>query len=173
MFEKHGQSWMDTENNRPHGIASLVNHEEYMVYLDKNKLLTHRFSNILDQLRIWAGAPSIFDEGSCSLLPRYVNIPGQPNETDCGVFVMKWMELIDPTGLAASCEANKGYNIDKWGEPKLEEFRKQIVAKIMLSKDNEKRMETIWILNEMRNIRPAVVLRSPYVQVSSADLYTK
>ncbi|MED6174171.1 hypothetical protein PIB30_066470 [Stylosanthes scabra] len=41
MFEKHGQSWMDTKNNRPHGIASLVNHEEYMVYLDKKKLLTH------------------------------------------------------------------------------------------------------------------------------------
>ncbi|MED6220118.1 hypothetical protein PIB30_041812 [Stylosanthes scabra] len=116
MFEKHGQSWMDTKNNRPHAIASLVNHEEYMVYLDKKKLLTHRFSNILDQLRIWAGAPSIFDQGSCSLLPRYVNIPGQPNETDCGVFVMKWMELIDPTGLEASCEANRGYNIDKWGE---------------------------------------------------------
>ncbi|MED6122814.1 hypothetical protein PIB30_043404 [Stylosanthes scabra] len=211
MFEKYGQRWMDTENNRPHGIASLVNHEEYMVYLDKNKLLTHRFifapilffehwwlyvldvekreffvldsknivspsderssmnrfaSNILDQLRIWAGAPSIFDEGSCSLLPRYVNIPGQPNETDCGVFVMKWMELIDPMGLAASCEANKGYNIDKWGEPKLQEFRKQIVAKIMLSKDNEKRMETIRVLNEMRNIRPAAVLRSPYIRSS-------
>ncbi|MED6149165.1 hypothetical protein PIB30_059869 [Stylosanthes scabra] len=98
-----------------------------------------------------------------SLLPRYVNIPGQPNETDCGIFVMKWMELIDPTGLAASCEANKGYNIDKWGEPKLDEFRKQIVAKILLSKDNEKRMETIRLLNKMRNIRPAAVFRSPYV----------
>ncbi|MED6112522.1 hypothetical protein PIB30_062481 [Stylosanthes scabra] len=139
MFEKHGQSWMNTQNNRPHGIASLVNHEECMVYLDKKKLLTHRF----------------------------------PNETDCGVFVMKWMELIDPTGLTASCEANKGYNIDKWGEPKLEEFRKEIVAKIILSKDNKKKMETIRILNDMRNIRPAAVPQSPYVQVSSADLYTK
>ncbi|MED6186330.1 hypothetical protein PIB30_065624 [Stylosanthes scabra] len=83
------------------------------------------------------------------------------------------MELIDPTGLAASCEANKGYNIGRWGEPKLEECKKEIVAKIMLSKDNEKRMETIRILNEMRNIRSAAILRSPYVQVSSADLYTK
>ncbi|MED6123620.1 hypothetical protein PIB30_050804 [Stylosanthes scabra] len=136
---------------------------------DERSSMNRFASNILDQLRIWARAPSIFDEGSCSLLPRYVNIPGQPNETDCGVFIMKWMELIDPTGLAGSCEANKGYNIDKWGE----EFRKQIVAKIMLSKDNEKRMETIRILNEMRNIKLAAVLRSPYVQVSSADLYTK
>ncbi|MED6148042.1 hypothetical protein PIB30_049503 [Stylosanthes scabra] len=135
---------------------------------------TNRFaSNILDQMRIWAGATSIFNEGSCSLLPRYVNIPRQPNETDCGVFVMKWMELIDPTDLADCCEANNGYNIEKWGELKLEEFRKQIVTKILLSRDNEKRMETIRLLNEMRNIKPAAVLRSPYVQVSSADLYSK
>ncbi|MED6205974.1 hypothetical protein PIB30_022717 [Stylosanthes scabra] len=171
MFEKHGHSWMDNEKNRPHDIATLVNHQEYMVYLNKHKLLMHRFlfapilcsqhwwlyvldvekrdffvldsknivspsderstmnrfaSNILDQRQIWAGAPSIFNEGSCSLLPIYVNIPGQPNETDCG--------------------------------PKVDEFRKQIVAKIVLSKDNEKRMETIRQLNEMRNIRPADVL---------------
>ncbi|MED6139912.1 hypothetical protein PIB30_088378 [Stylosanthes scabra] len=57
--------------------------------------------------------------------------------------------------------------------PKLEEFRKQIVAKIMLRKDNEKRVETIRQVNEMRNIKPAAVLRSPYVQLSSADLYSK
>ncbi|MED6115399.1 hypothetical protein PIB30_090105 [Stylosanthes scabra] len=106
---------------------------------DERSTMNRFASNILDQMRIWAGAPSIFNEGSCSLLPRYVNIPGQPNETDCGVFVMKWMKLIDSTSLADCCEANKGYNIEKWGE----------------------------------NIRSAAVLRSPYVQVSSADLYSK
>ncbi|MED6138456.1 hypothetical protein PIB30_074347 [Stylosanthes scabra] len=140
---------------------------------DERSTMNRFASNILDQMRIWAGAPSIFNEGSCSLLPRYVNIPGQPNETDCGVFVMKWMELIDPIVLVDCCEADKGYNIEKWTESKLDEFRKQIVAKIVLSKDNENRIETIRQLNEMRNIRPATVLRSPYVQVSSADLYSK
>ncbi|MED6224174.1 hypothetical protein PIB30_081396 [Stylosanthes scabra] len=189
MFEKYGQSWMDIEKNRPHDIASLlfapilfferwwlyvldVEKRDFFVLDSKNvvspndeRSTMNRFdSNILDQMRIWAGAPSIFNEGSCFLLPRYVNIPGQPNETDYGVFVMKWMELIDPTGLAASCEANKGYNIDKWGE---------IVAKILLSKDNEKKMETIRLFNKMRNIKPAAVLRSPYIQVSSTDLYSK
>ncbi|MED6210754.1 hypothetical protein PIB30_067068 [Stylosanthes scabra] len=162
MFEKYGHSWMDNEKNRPHDIATLVNHQEYMVYLDKHKLLTHRFYDIT----------SVQHLGSNMNLGRSL-IPGQPNETDCGVFVMKWMELIDPTVLADYCEADKGYNIEKWAEPKLDAFRKQIVAKIVLSKDNEKRMETIRQLNEMRNIRPTAVLRSPYVQVSSADLYSK
>ncbi|MED6212114.1 hypothetical protein PIB30_080180 [Stylosanthes scabra] len=43
MFEMHDHNWMDNEKNRPHDIATLVNHREYMVYLDKDKLLMHRF----------------------------------------------------------------------------------------------------------------------------------
>ncbi|MED6129469.1 hypothetical protein PIB30_108258, partial [Stylosanthes scabra] len=152
MFEKHGQSWMDIKNNRPHAIASsifapILFSEHWWLYvmdIEKREFFVLDSKNIVSPSdersslnRFAVGAPSIFDQGSCSLLPRYVNIPGQPNETDCG--------------------------------PKLEEFRKELVAKIILSKDNEKRLETIRILNDMRNIRPTVVLRSPYVQVSSAD----
>ncbi|MED6152408.1 hypothetical protein PIB30_091820 [Stylosanthes scabra] len=99
----------------------------------------------------------MFDKGSCS----YINIPRQPNETDCGVYVMKWMELIDPTVLANCCEAKKEYNIEKWAE------------KTDCGKENEKRVETIRQVKEMRNIKAAAVLWSSYIQVSSADLYSK
>ncbi|MED6209417.1 hypothetical protein PIB30_054480 [Stylosanthes scabra] len=100
----------------------------------------NRFANnILDQMLRWAGASSMFKKGTHSLLSKYINIPGQPNEHDCGVYVMKWMELIDLT-------------------PKLEEFRKDIVAKIMLSETNAWRVETIRKGNGMRNTRPAPVL---------------
>ncbi|MED6147740.1 hypothetical protein PIB30_046609 [Stylosanthes scabra] len=150
MFEMHGDNWMDKKKKRPYDISTWVNYEEYMIYLDKDKLLTNRFlfapimcskhwwlyvmdvekkdffildsknivsptyermimnrfaSNILDQMLRWAGAPSMFKKGSCSLLSRYINITGQPNETDCGIYVMKWMELIDPTAFADCCEA--------------------------------------------------------------------
>ncbi|MED6149980.1 hypothetical protein PIB30_067761, partial [Stylosanthes scabra] len=59
-------------------------------------------SNILNQLLKWAGAPSILKKGSLSLLPTYINIPQQPNDFDCAVFVMKWMEMIDPTIVAGA-----------------------------------------------------------------------
>ncbi|MED6219380.1 hypothetical protein PIB30_035298 [Stylosanthes scabra] len=59
-----------------------------------------------------------------------------PNEHDCGVYIMKWMELIDPTVLKECSSSNKEYNIETWTEPKLDEFRKDIVAKIMLSESN-------------------------------------
>ncbi|MED6151656.1 hypothetical protein PIB30_084527 [Stylosanthes scabra] len=178
------------EEKKPHDIGTLKNHEEYMGYLEKDKLLTHRFlfapilfsehwwlyvldCNILDQMLRWAGASSMFKKGTHSLLPRYINIPGQPNKYDCGVYVMKWMKLIDPTILIDCSKGNKEYNIETWPEPKLEEFRKSIVAKIMLSKSNAWRVETIRKANRMRNTKPAPILLSPFVQVSSADLAGK
>ncbi|MED6136809.1 hypothetical protein PIB30_059230 [Stylosanthes scabra] len=246
MFEKHGHNWMDNEKNRPRNIATLVNHQEYMVYLDKHKLVTHRFlfAPILYSEHWWLHVLDVekrdffvldsknivspsderttMNRFAVSLLiksasfftiilvlrsnvvfwrcvsptswikcesgqePHPSSTKGhalccQDMSTSLGnqmkltveYFVMKLMELIDPTVFADCCEADKGYNTEKWAEPKLDEFRKQIVAKIMLSKGNEKRMDTIRQLNEIRNIRPVAVFRSPYVQVSSADLYSK
>ncbi|MED6175510.1 hypothetical protein PIB30_079031 [Stylosanthes scabra] len=173
MLGTHGHNWMNKKKKKPHAIGTLVNHEEYMGYLDKDKLLTHRFCNILDQMLRWAAASSMFKKGTHSLLPRYINISEQLNEYDCAVYVMKWMEFIDPTVLIDCSKGNKAYNIETWTEPKLEKFRKSIVAKIMLSESNAWKMDTIRKTNGMRNTRPAPILRSPYIQVSSADLPNK
>ncbi|MED6141998.1 hypothetical protein PIB30_109091, partial [Stylosanthes scabra] len=79
---------------------------------DERTSLNKFASNILDKMLKWAGAPSKFKKGLHSLLPRYINIPGQPNEFDCAVFVMKWMELIDLTISAGCCNDNTEYNIE-------------------------------------------------------------
>ncbi|MED6192894.1 hypothetical protein PIB30_014229 [Stylosanthes scabra] len=142
---------IDKKKRRPHEITTLVNHKEFLSFIDREKILSHRFffapvlysehwwlyvldknepegpemfvldsknisspteerttlnkfaSNILSQLLKWAGAPTILKKGSWSLLPTYINVPQQPNEYDCAVFVMKWMELIDPTKLHGCC----------------------------------------------------------------------
>ncbi|MED6110037.1 hypothetical protein PIB30_039208 [Stylosanthes scabra] len=70
---------------------------EKLVYCVPPEIL----SNILNQMLKWAGAPSILKKGSQSLLPKYINIPQQPNDFDCAMFVMKWMELINLTILAS------------------------------------------------------------------------
>ncbi|MED6224336.1 hypothetical protein PIB30_082999 [Stylosanthes scabra] len=214
MFATHNHNWMNKKKRRPHKISSLKNHTEYLAYLDREKLNSHRFlfapmlylehwwlyvldkskqemfvldsknisspssertdlnkfaSNILNQLLKWAGAPSILKKGSQSLRPTYINIPQQPNGFDCVVFVMKWMELIDPTILAGCCT----YNIEQWTEPMLEEFRKKIMVKIILSKENFLRAEAIKEAHNMRLTRLGAALRSPYVQVATPDLSTK
>ncbi|MED6141077.1 hypothetical protein PIB30_099767 [Stylosanthes scabra] len=123
MLETHGHNWMDKKKKKPHDIGTLKNHEEYMGYLDKDKLLTHRFCNVLDQMLRWDGASSMFKKGTHSLLPRYINIPRQPNEYDYGVYVMKWMELIDPTVLIDCSKGNKEYNIETSSEPNAEQCK--------------------------------------------------
>ncbi|MED6223181.1 hypothetical protein PIB30_071487 [Stylosanthes scabra] len=130
---------------------------------DERTTLNQFASNIMDQILRRAGTPSMFKKGSHSLLPKYINIPGQPNEFDCVVFVMKWMELINPTILAGCCNDNTAYNIERWTGPMLEEFRKKIVTKIILSKENSLRAEAIKTANDMRMTRPGDALRSPYV----------
>ncbi|MED6125682.1 hypothetical protein PIB30_070931 [Stylosanthes scabra] len=161
MFATHNHNWMDEKKRRPHEISSLLNYTEFLAYLDREKFNSHRFSNILNQLLKWAGAPSILKKGSLSLLPTCINIPQQLNDFDCAVFVMKWMEMIDPTILAGCCT----YNIEQWTE--------KIVAKIILSKENSLRAEAIKEAHNMRLTRPAAALRSPYVQVETPDLPTK
>ncbi|MED6137897.1 hypothetical protein PIB30_069335 [Stylosanthes scabra] len=169
MFATHNHNWMDKNERRPHEISSLKNHTEYLAYLEREKLNSHRFSNILNQLLKWAGAPSILKKGSQSLLPTYINILQQPNDHNCAVFVMKWMELIDHTILAGCCT----YNIEQWTEPMLEEFKKKIVVKIIMSKENSLIAEAIKEAHNMRLTRPGATLRSPYVQVATLDLPTK
>ncbi|MED6141315.1 hypothetical protein PIB30_102203 [Stylosanthes scabra] len=123
MFATHNHNWMDKKKRRPPEISSLLNHTEFLAYLDREKLNSHRF----------------------------------------------WMEMIDPTILAGCCT----YNIEQWTEPMLLEFRQKIVAKIILSKENSLRAEAIKEAHNMRLTRPAVALRSPYVQVETPDLPTK
>ncbi|MED6188405.1 hypothetical protein PIB30_085628 [Stylosanthes scabra] len=137
---------------------------EKLVYCVPPEIL----SNILNQLLKWAGAPSILKKGSLSLLPTYINIPQQPNDFDCAVFVMKWMELIDPTILAGCCT----YNIKQWTDVTYARGIQE-VAKIILSKENSLRAEAIKEAYNMRLTRPGAALRSPYVQVATPDLPTK
>ncbi|MED6216698.1 hypothetical protein PIB30_010138 [Stylosanthes scabra] len=101
MFEKYEQEWMDVEK-RPHSITTLVNHKEYISYLDKKRLMLEDLKAIHIQ------------QGENALEPMYINIPQQPNQYDCGVYVMKWMELLDPNVLKACYERTKEHNIQPW-----------------------------------------------------------
>ncbi|MED6116430.1 hypothetical protein PIB30_100299, partial [Stylosanthes scabra] len=50
----------------------------------------------------------------------------------------------------------------------LDDFRKKIVSKLILSKENTLRVEANNIMG--RQTKPSVALKSPYVQVSTAEL---
>ncbi|MED6220445.1 hypothetical protein PIB30_044857 [Stylosanthes scabra] len=127
-------------------------------------------SNILDQLLTWADRGSMFKRGHTCLMPMYINIPQQPNDYDCAIFVMKWMEELDPTLLRDCHAGTREHNIPPWNSADLENFRGKIVSNILLSPENLMRMDVVTEVNEIRLIRPGAALRIPFIQLDSADL---
>ncbi|MED6121575.1 hypothetical protein PIB30_031439, partial [Stylosanthes scabra] len=136
----------------------------------RNKL--HRFAcNVLNQLREWAGAPSILKKGTIALQLRCVDVPKQPNPTHCGVYVLKWMELLEAATLSGCYEFKVRYNLEEWGQDQLDGFRAEFVAKLILSDENTLRVEAVKQATKMgRQARPSAALKSPYVQVSTAEI---
>ncbi|MED6112662.1 hypothetical protein PIB30_063623 [Stylosanthes scabra] len=217
MFEKYEHRWKDPKSRKTHEISTLLNINEYLGYMEKDGLQTHRFlfapvlcfehwwmyvldvekkhlfvldsknvqfptpertemnkfaSNILDQLMQWAGREFMFKKGHTCLMPMYINVPQQPNNHDCAIFVMKWMEELDPTTLRDSHAGTKEHNIPLWTSADLDKFREKIVANILLSPENFMRMDVVTEVNEIRLTKPGAALRSPFTQFDSADLKT-
>ncbi|MED6220509.1 hypothetical protein PIB30_045497 [Stylosanthes scabra] len=149
---------------------------------ERNRL--HRFAcNVLNQLRVWAGDPSLLKKHTIGLQLRFVDLPKQPNSTDCGVYVMKRMELLDVAALSAAHTFKIQYDIEEWNEDQLDQFRKEIVSKLIMSKDNTLNVNAInQALNMTREAiteartrigrqpKPFAALKSPYVQVTTAEL---
>ncbi|MED6144780.1 hypothetical protein PIB30_018628 [Stylosanthes scabra] len=98
--------------------------------------------------------------------------PQQPNNHDCAIFVMKWMEELDPTTLRESHAGTKEHNIPPWTSADLDMFREKIVANMLLSPENLMRMDVVTEVNEIRLIKHGPALRSPFTQFDSADLKT-
>ncbi|MED6115549.1 hypothetical protein PIB30_091738 [Stylosanthes scabra] len=184
MFDTYGLSYIDKKTKMPYPVKQLKDHEEYVQLLDMEKLKSHsvlfapalysnhwwlyvldvqhkefyivdsvygiapnqnrnklhRFvCNVLNQLRVRAGAPSILKKGTIALQLRCVDVPKQPNPTDYG--------------------------------DRLDGFRAELVVKLILSDENTLRVEAVKQANKMgRQVRPSAALKSPYVQVSTAEL---
>ncbi|MED6171584.1 hypothetical protein PIB30_042036 [Stylosanthes scabra] len=51
---------------------------------------------------------------------------------DCGVYVLKYMEIVNPNDLA-----KRNFKVPVWSKKQLEEFREQIVKRILCDVDDE------------------------------------
>ncbi|MED6172040.1 hypothetical protein PIB30_046487 [Stylosanthes scabra] len=129
-------------------------------------------SNLINQLLVRAGFNSLLKKATKnrpeqkSWSAKYVKIHEQPNSFDCGTFVMKWMEMLDPTKL----DGNEKYDIEDWTTEKLQEFRNQIISEIILSKSNKLIKEAIQGAMRITIHKPSAALQSPYTQVTTEEL---
>ncbi|MED6207551.1 hypothetical protein PIB30_036798 [Stylosanthes scabra] len=191
IFDTYGTNYLDRKTKLPHLVGQLKGHEDYLELLDRDKLKSHSvlfapvvFSNhwwlyVLDvdnkEFYIVDSMYSIAPNQQRNKLHRFalrcVEVPKQPNPTDCGVYVMKWMELLDQATLLGCYEFKIRYNLEEWGQDRLDRFRKEIVAKLILSKENTLRVEAMNQANKMgRQTKPSAALKSPYVQVSTVEI---
>ncbi|MED6162583.1 hypothetical protein PIB30_071878 [Stylosanthes scabra] len=134
--------------------------------------MSYTNGNIINQLLVYAGYHSLFTKDTrskppqISWFPRYQQIHEQPNAYDCGTFVMKWMEVLDPTKL----NAHSKYPIEDWSTEDLQGFRNEIIWQIILSSQNLHIQKAIQGAIETTIHKPSAALRSPYVQVNTDEL---
>ncbi|MED6117428.1 hypothetical protein PIB30_109899, partial [Stylosanthes scabra] len=111
MFDTYGTNYLDKKTKLPHRLELLKDHADYMGLLDRDKLKSHSaliapvvYSNhwwlyVLDvdnkEFYIIDSVHGINPNQQRAKLHRFA-----PNPYDCGVYVMKWMELLDAATLS-------------------------------------------------------------------------
>ncbi|MED6216548.1 hypothetical protein PIB30_008533 [Stylosanthes scabra] len=145
ILESCGRNFISAITELPHDITTLENINP-LHYIDENKMKSAPFSSVLDQMRVLAGAETIFPNktravGSHSLLPKYIPVPRQPNAYDCGVYV-KYMDYVNPSILG-----KRQFSVPIWTEAELQEFREENVEWILYHGDNYYRYQAIKVAN--------------------------
>ncbi|RYR12286.1 hypothetical protein Ahy_B04g069822 [Arachis hypogaea] len=87
---------------------------------------------------------------------------------DCAIYVMKWLELIEP-------ENNKRgkYEWDNWPQEEVDHYRVEYASRILFSELNKERDQAIRASNAIRLSKPSSVLLSPFCQIKSTDVETE
>ncbi|KAL4287482.1 hypothetical protein AHAS_Ahas19G0190600 [Arachis hypogaea] len=135
---------------------------------DERKQLNKFTGYVFSRLRAYAGGePLQKDEKEKEIKASYVKISGQKSSYDCGIYVMKWLELIEPENI------KKGkYEWDNWKQEEVDHYRVEYASRILFSEMNKERDQAIRESNAIRLSKPSSVLLSPFCQINSADIET-
>ncbi|RYR46443.1 hypothetical protein Ahy_A07g032181 [Arachis hypogaea] len=157
MLENHGVDYTDPRTKKAFwfDIDQYVHHRRF---LDKRKLASHLFGLIISQMRVYAGVePSIEDRKE------------EKANYDCGIYIMKWLETIDPRKI----KTGKRYQYKAWTQEEIYDFRHEYGPNILLHEMNKIRDQVIRASEAIRLPKLSAVLSSPYCKFSSADLDSK
>ncbi|MED6204376.1 hypothetical protein PIB30_008503 [Stylosanthes scabra] len=138
---------------------------KFMTTGSSERMKLNRFaSNILDQMMVYAGVETMFPGPITTQFDLMLN--NYQNRFDCGVYALKYLEMVNPTELGKTT-----YKIPPWCEDELAEFREQIVEYILLHHDNFYISKAVQASEpKQRASKPSRALQSPYMQLNSSDL---
>ncbi|RYR65006.1 hypothetical protein Ahy_A03g011008 [Arachis hypogaea] len=129
-----------------------------------NKFTGYVFSRLITYA---GGEPLRKGEKEKEIKSSYVKISGQKSSYDCAIYVMKWMEFIEPENI------KKGkYEWDNWPQEEVDHYRVEYASRILFSEMNKERDQAIRESNAIRLSKPSSVLLSPFCQINSADIET-
>ncbi|QHO39826.1 uncharacterized protein DS421_4g132490 [Arachis hypogaea] len=129
-----------------------------------NKFTGYVFSRLIAYA---GGKPLEKGEKEKEIKAPYVKISGQKTSYDCAIYVMKWLELIEPENI------KKGkYEWDNWTQEEVDHYRVEYTSRILFSELNRQRDRAIKESSAIRLSKPSSVLLSPFCQINSADIET-
>ncbi|RYR50342.1 hypothetical protein Ahy_A07g036937 [Arachis hypogaea] len=146
--------------------------EDYPMFIpfkDAKKLTSHPYGYIISRMRVYAGgAPLKRKEKEKEIRAPYVYISGQKTSYDCAIYVMKWLELIEPQNIK-----RVKYEWDNWTQDEVDHYRVEYAFRILFSKMNKDRAKVIRGNNAIRLSKPSSILLSPFCQLDSNDIETE
>ncbi|RYR37760.1 hypothetical protein Ahy_A09g042644 [Arachis hypogaea] len=140
----------------------------FIHFIDRKKLSSHPYGYVFSRLITYAGGkPLEKGEKEKEIKAPYVKISGQKTSYDCAIYVMKWLELIEPENI------KKGkYEWDNWTQEEVDHYRVEYASRILFSEINTQRDRAIRESSAIRLSKPSSVLLSPFCQINSADIET-
>ncbi|QHN80875.1 uncharacterized protein DS421_20g681960 [Arachis hypogaea] len=113
------------------------------------------------------GAPLKTKDKDKEIEPPYLNISGQKTSYDRAIYVMKWLEIIQPENIK-----RLKYEWDNWTQDEVDHFRVEYAFRILFHEMNQDKAEAIRGSNAIRLSKPSSLLLSPYCQIDSNDIDT-
>ncbi|QHO09476.1 uncharacterized protein DS421_14g481580 [Arachis hypogaea] len=164
-YSGHWWLWLiDTKKRRCHILDPLHKKAPGEERKKVNKFTGYVFSRLITYA---GGEPLKKGEKEKEIKSSYVKISGQKSSYDCTIYVMKWMELIEPENI------KKGkYEWDNWPQEEVDHYRVEYASRILFNEMNKERDRAIRESNAIRLSKPSSVLLSPFCQIYSADIET-
>ncbi|RYR79884.1 hypothetical protein Ahy_A01g004678 [Arachis hypogaea] len=155
--------FISPKTNREFRVEAYPN---FIPFIDRKKLSSHPYGYVFSRLLTYAGGkPLEKGEKEKEIKAPYVKISGQKPSYDCAIYVMKWLELIEPENI------KKGkYEWDNWTQEEVDHYRVEYASRILFSELNRQRDQAIRESSAIRLSKPSSVLLSPFCQINSEDI---
>ncbi|QHN91991.1 uncharacterized protein DS421_17g579780 [Arachis hypogaea] len=143
--------FLHPKTNKPFRVED---YPMFILFLDLKKLASHPY-----------GAP--LKRKDHEIHPPYINISGQKISSDCAIYVMKWLEIIQPENVKRG-----KYDWDNWTQDEVDHYRVEYASWILFNEMNQDRAEAIRGSDAIRLSKQSSLLSSPSCQIDSNDIDT-